>query len=229
MENKPKQDEAENNDMALHLSSNEVECNNIRQQSQGFSNTQNEILPKTLPALYSSQKINNTVFLSDFKQPRSFSSTMQRMFSGINAESNESRYRKSIQVQINSFRRFQDREEDVYLRTAFRHHKIPGLGQRIKDKGVIEAIANAKNNEWRKLVIEENMNPLEANEKSGITAIGRISMGDNYASTKAFSNNDEGSSKTTNNFKLPSERKIINEARKRRMKGPVLYWGCGKF
>lgn len=58
--------EQENSDIELHTSSNEVECNNNnnRQQSQGSSNTQNEVLPKTLPALYSRQKINNTAFFN---------------------------------------------------------------------------------------------------------------------------------------------------------------------
>lgn len=185
-----------------------------------------------------SQKADNTSLFSASIQPRSFSSTMQRMVSSLNVEDNEALHRKNIERKVDSFRRYQDREEDIYLRTAFKHNKIAGLGQRIKDNGVIEAIANVRNNEWRKLVLDEKMDPLEANEKTGIKSIGRIHTEDKYIdfySTRAssyarnISDYSELPVKKINNYQLPNERKIINEARKRRMKGPVLYWGCGNF
>lgn len=193
--------------------------------------------PKSHLLMISSQKIsNNTSLFSKSMQPRSLPSTMQRMVSCLNVEENEAHHRKNIERQVDSFRRFQDREDDVYLRTAFIHHKISGLGQRVKDNGVIEAIVDARNSEWRKLVLDEKMDPLEANEKTGVTAIGRIYTEGKYidffsnrASTLSRDINFKSSNRIVNNYQLPNERKIINESRKRRMKGPVLYWGCGNY
>lgn len=205
--------------------------------SQPISQINQSALPYHLPMIYSTQKFNNHSLTLDPKQYYSLSPTMQRMISSLNAEDNEKHHRKNIERQVNYFKRYQNREEEVYLRTAFKHHKIVGLGQRVKDDGVIEAITNAKNDEWRKLVLDEKVDPHVANEKTCVASIRRIQVGKKYTDyfserASSFSrhmSDIETPNKNICNFQLPNERKIINEERKRRMKGPVLYWGCGEF
>lgn len=178
------------------------------------------------PKKNSSNERNNVDDLNNFRYlypvSRTATSSLQyRMCIGLNVEENQSKHNRYVNRQLQIYRNYQKKQDDAYLRNEVTPHKIPGLGQRVRDRFVIESIAEARNQQWRNLVFEDHIEPAEASQRSGLRTIGRIR-------TDRFLSRSIGVVQSDIPKKLPKERIIIKKSRQQR-RAPILYWGCGNF
>ena len=95
----------------------------------------------------------NTERRDTVRSRKTFTSRSYRPFStvrnSIDVGELEARHKSHIDATLNIFAKTEKRQEKAYIRTHVRPRVIPGLGKRMKDKGVIETIMTNRIEQWR--------------------------------------------------------------------------------
>lgn len=90
---------------------------------------------------------------SPYVQEVSMTTRSYRPFStirnSIDIEEMEARHKTRVDTALGIFSKTEKKQNTAYIKTHIRPRVIPGLGRRMKDKGVIETIMSNRLDQWR--------------------------------------------------------------------------------